>query len=44
MSINEYFVKVKGFVDSFGLIGAFIDDEDLVSMTLNSLGKEYAKF
>ena len=37
-------IKVKGLVDSLGSIGPLIDDEDLVSVTLNGLGKEYAQF
>ena len=37
-------MKVKGLVDSLGSIGALIDDEDLVSVTLNGLGKEYIQF
>ena len=44
LSINEYSLKVKGLADSLGLIGEPIDDEDLVSMSLNGLGREYAQF
>ena len=44
LSINEYAMKVKGLVDSLGSIGAPIDNEDLVSVTLNGLGREYAQF
>ena len=37
-------MKVKGLVDSIGLIGAPVDDEDLVSVTMNGLGRKYAQF
>ena len=37
-------MKVKGLADSLGSIGAPVDDEDLVSVTLNGLGREYAQF
>ena len=37
-------MEVKGLEDSLGSIGAPTDDEDLVSMTLNGLGREYAQF
>ena len=43
LSINEYAMKVKGLADSLGSIGAPVDDEDLVSVTLNGLGREYAQ-
>ena len=44
LSINEYSMKIKGLADSLGSIGAPVDDEDLVSMTWNDLGREYAQF
>ena len=44
LSINEYSMKVKSLADSLGSIGAPVDDEDLVSVTLNGLGREYAQF
>ena len=37
-------MKVKGLADSLGSIGARVDDEELVSVTLNGLGREYAQF
>ena len=37
-------MKVKGLADSLGSIGAPIDDEDLVSVTLTGLRREYAQF
>jgi Holliday junction resolvase RusA-like endonuclease len=33
---------VKNLTDALASIGAFIDDEDLVAMTLNGLGKDYS--
>jgi len=39
MNINDYFIKVKNLVDAFASIGAHVDDEDLVAITLNGLGK-----
>ena len=44
LSINEYAMKFKGLVDTLGSIGAPIDDEDLVFVTFNGLGREYAQF
>ena len=41
MNINDYSMKGYKFVDLLASIGAPIEDDDLVSMTLNSLGKEY---
>ena len=31
-------MKVKGFANSLDSIGALVDDEDLVAVTLNGLG------
>jgi hypothetical protein len=39
MNINDYSTKVKNLADSLASIGAPIDDEDLVAVTLNGLGK-----
>ncbi len=44
MNINDYSTKVKNLADVFAFIGTFIDDEDLVAMTLNGLGKYYSQF
>jgi hypothetical protein len=44
MNINVYFTKVKNLVDVFASIRAPVDDEDLVAMTLNGLGKDYSQF
>lgn len=37
-------MKFKCLAYFIGSIGGPVDDEDLVSMTLNGLGKEYAQF
>ncbi len=40
MNISDYFTKVKNLVDALASIGTPIDDEDLVAVTLNGLGKD----
>jgi hypothetical protein len=37
MDISDYFTKVKNLTNALTSIGAPIDDEDLVVMTLNGL-------
>jgi hypothetical protein len=44
MNINDYFTKVKNFTNVFASIKALIDDENLVAVTLNGLGKDYSQF
>jgi hypothetical protein len=44
MNISDYFTKVKNLVDVFTSIGALVDDEDLVVVTLNGFGKDYSQF
>jgi hypothetical protein len=44
MNINDYSTKVKNLTDALASIGAPIDDEDLVVVTLNGLGKDYNQF
>jgi hypothetical protein len=44
MNINDYSTKVKNLADVFTSIRAPIDDEDLMAMTLNGLGKNYSQF
>jgi hypothetical protein len=44
MNINDYSTKVKNLVDALASIGALVDDEDLVAVTLNGLGKDYNQF
>jgi len=39
MNISDYSIKVKNLVDVLASIGAPIDDEDLMAVTLNGLGK-----
>jgi hypothetical protein len=44
MSINEYSLKIKGIVESLASINVSVDDDDLVIVCLNGLGKEYKPF
>jgi hypothetical protein len=44
MNINDYFTKVKNLADVLASIGAPVDDEDLVAVTLNGLEKNYSQF
>ncbi len=44
MNINDYFTKVKNLADALASIGAPVDDEDLMVVTLNGLGKYYSQF
>jgi len=44
MSINEYSLKIKGIVESLASIKLSVDDDDLVNVCLNGLGKEYKPF
>ncbi len=42
MNISDYSTKVKNLADALASIGALVDDEDLVVVTLNGLGKYYS--
>jgi hypothetical protein len=44
MNISDYSTKVKNLVDALAFIGAHVDDEDLVVVTLNGLKKDYSQF
>jgi len=44
MNINDYSTKVKNLADVLASIGAPVDDEDLVAIILNGLGKDYSQF
>jgi len=44
MNINDYSTKVKNLADVLASIGAPIDDEDLMVVTLNGVGKYYSQF
>ncbi len=44
MNINDYSTKVKNLADALVSIRALVDDEDLVVVTLNGLGKYYSQF
>jgi hypothetical protein len=39
MNINDYSTKVKNLTDALTSIRALVDNENLVAMTLNGLGK-----
>ncbi len=41
MNISDYSTKVKNLADALASIGVHVDDEDLMAMTLNGLGKDY---
>jgi hypothetical protein len=42
MNISDYSTKVKNLADALASIGFPIDDEDLMVVTLNGLGKYYS--
>jgi hypothetical protein len=44
MNINDYSTEVKNLADVLTYIGAAVDDEDLVAVTLNGLRKDYSQF
>jgi hypothetical protein len=44
MNISDYSTKVKNLANALASIRAPIDDEDLMAMTLNGLGKDYNQF
>jgi hypothetical protein len=44
MNISDYSTKVKNLADVLASIGAPVDDEDLVAVTLNGFGKYYSQF
>ncbi len=44
MNISDYSIKVKNLADALASIIALVDDEDLVAVTLNGLGKDYSQF
>ncbi len=41
MNINDYSTKVKNLVNVLASIAAPVDDEDLVTVTLDGLRKDY---
>jgi len=43
-NINDYSTTVKNLANVFASIGTLVDDEDLVAVTLNELGKNYSQF
>jgi hypothetical protein len=44
VNINDYSTKMKNLADVFASIRTHVDDEDLMAMTLNGLGKYYNQF
>jgi hypothetical protein len=44
MNITDYSTKVKNLADALASIGALVDDENLMVVTLNGLGKYYSQF
>jgi len=44
MNISDYSTKVKNLAYALASIRAHVDDEDLVVVTLNGLGKDYSQF
>jgi len=44
MNVSEYSIKVKNLTDALASIGALVDDEDLMVVTLNGFGKDYSQF
>jgi hypothetical protein len=44
MNISDYSTKVKNLANALASIGAPVDDESLVAVTLNGLGKNYSQF
>jgi hypothetical protein len=41
MNTSDYFIKVNFFAYVHASIGAPMDDENLMAVTLNELGKDY---
>jgi ribosomal protein S30 len=41
MNISDYSTKVKNLANALASIGTLVDDEDLVAVTLNGLGRDY---
>jgi hypothetical protein len=44
MNINDYSIKVKNLTDVLTSTRVPVDDEDLVAVTMNGLGKDYSQF
>jgi len=42
MNISDYSTKVKNLANVLASIRAHVDDEDVVVVTLNGLGKDYS--
>jgi hypothetical protein len=44
INISEYSTKVKNLTNVLASIGALVDDEDLMAVSLNGLRKDYSQF
>ena len=44
LNINDYSMKVKKLASSLPYVSALVEDDDLVSLTLNGLNREYCQF
>jgi hypothetical protein len=44
MNISDYSTKVKNLTNVLAFINTLVDDEGLVAVTLNELGKNYSQF
>jgi hypothetical protein len=44
MNINDYSTKVKNLVNALVFIGALVNGENLLDVTLNYFGKYYSQF
>jgi hypothetical protein len=44
MNINDYSTKVQNLANVFAFIGALVNDEDIVVVTLNGFKKYYNQF
>jgi hypothetical protein len=44
MNISDYSTKLKNLTNALASIGVLVDDEDLMVVMLNGLGKNYSQF
>jgi hypothetical protein len=44
MNINDYSTKVKNLTYVLASLGAHVDDENIVVVTLDGLGTDYSQF
>ena len=43
-SVTDYILSIRTIIDQLGSIGVTVDDDDLIMVTLNGLGREYKPF